>query len=77
MKCSVSLSPPEPLALLQAAAEDSVSAAQASLPQDLRGQNRRHVVMLRGRCSIYLLENGNLRNTFPVAIGMPGWETPT
>ena len=71
------LSPPEPLALLQAAAADSVPGALASLPQDLRGQNRRRVVMLRGRRRMFLLENGNLRNTFPVAIGKPGWETPT
>ena len=71
------LPPPEPLALLQAAAVDSVSAGLASLPHDLRGQNSRHVVMLRGRRRVLLLENGTLRNAFPVAIGMPGWETPT
>ena len=68
---------PEPLALLQAAAPDSVSAGLASLPQDLRGQNSRHVVMLRGRRRVFLLDNGELRNAFPVAIGMTGWETPT
>ena len=71
------LPPPEPLALLQAAAVDSVSAGLASLPQDLRRQNSRHVVMLRGRRRMFLLEKGNLRNAFPVAVGMPGWETPT
>ena len=71
------LPPPEPLALLQAAAVDSVSAGLASLPLDLRRQNSRHVVMLRGRRRMFLLENGNLRNAFPVAVGMPGWETPT
>ena len=71
------LPPPEPLALLQAAAEDSVTAGLASLPQDLRGQNSLHVVMLRGRRRVFLLEKGRLRNAFPVAIGMPGWETPT
>lgn len=71
------LPPPEPLALLQAAAVDSVSAGLASLPQDLRRQNSLHVVMLRGRRRMFLLENGNLRNAFPVAVGMPGWETPT
>ena len=77
MTSKAPLSPLEPLALLQASAADSVPAALASLPQDLRGQNRRHVVMLRGRRCMFLLENGNLRNTFPVAIGMPGWETLT
>ena len=62
---------PEPQALLQAAAEDSVTAGLASLPQDLRGVSSRHVVMLRGRL-VFLLDNGRLRNAFPVAIGMPG-----
>ena len=71
------LPPPEPLALLQAAAEDSVTAGLASLPQDLRGNSTRHVVMLRGRLRVFLLDNGRLRNAFPVAIGMSGWETPT
>ena len=33
--------------------------------------------MLRGRRRVFLLDNGKLRNAFPVAIGMPGWETPT
>ena len=72
-----SSTPPEPLALLQAAAEDSVTADLASLPQDLRSNSRRHVVMLRGRRRVFLLDNGELRNSFPVAIGMPGWEPPT
>ena len=49
----------------------------ASLPQDLHGQNSRQVVMLRGLRRVFLLDNGELRNAFPVAIGMPGWETPT
>jgi len=71
------LPPPEPLALLQAAAVDSVSAGLASLPQDLRRQNSLHVVMLRGRRRVFLLDNATLRNAFPVAVGMPGWETPT
>ena len=70
------LPPPEPLALLQAAAEDSVTAGLASLPQGLRSYSTRHVVMLRGRRRVFLLDSGRLRNAFPVAIGMPGWETP-
>ena len=52
------LPPPEPLALLQAAAADSVSAGLASLPQDLHGQNSRHVVMLRALRRVFLLDNG-------------------
>ncbi|WP_255615963.1 L,D-transpeptidase [Synechococcus sp. MU1642] len=38
----------------------------ASLPQDLRGRRR-----------VFLLDKGELRSAFPVAIGMPGWKTPT
>jgi len=37
------LPPPEPLALLQAAAEDSVTAGLASLPQDLRSNSTRYM----------------------------------
>ena len=66
------LPPPEPLALLQAADEDSVTAGLAALPQDLRGDSSRHVVMLRGRHGVFLLDKGRLRNAFPVALGMPG-----
>jgi len=55
------LPPPEPLALLQAAAEDSVTAGLASLPQDLRGFSSRNVVMLRGRRRVFLIDKGKLR----------------
>ena len=68
---------PEPLPLLQAASMDSVMEALASLPEELREQKDRHIVLLRGRRRLLLLENGNLRLAFPVATGMPGWETPT
>ncbi len=71
------LPPPEPLALPQTAAEDSVTVGLASLPQDLRCSGSRHVVMLRGHRRVFLLDNGRLRNAFPVPIGMPDWETPT
>ena len=64
----LSLPPPEPLFLLQAAAADTNSAGLDSLLQDLRCQNSRHVVMLRGRPRVFLLDNGELRNAFPVAI---------
>ncbi len=33
--------------------------------------------MLRERRRLLLLESGALRQSFPVAIGMPGWEIPT
>ena len=68
---------PEPLPLLQAASMDSVMEALASLPAELREQKDRHIVLLRGRRRLLLLENGNLRLAFPVATGMPGWESPT
>ena len=68
---------PEPAPLIQAAATDSVMVALASIPNDLMARKERHIVMLRGRRRLLLLENGSLRQAFPVAIGMPGWETPT
>ena len=70
------LPPPDPLALLQAATEDPVTVGLASLPQDLLGDSSRRVVMLRGRRLVFLLDNGRLRNAFPVAFGMPGWLPP-
>ena len=33
--------------------------------------------MLRERRRLFLLVSGALLDSFPVAIGMPGWETPT
>ena len=71
------LSLPEPAPLLQAASVDSVMMAMASLPAELLQKPERHVVMFRGRRRVLLLENGTLRHAFPVAVGMPGWETPT
>ena len=68
---------PEPLPLLQSASMDSVMVALASLPAELRDQPKRHIVLLRGRRRVLLLDNGSLRRSFPVAVGMPGWEPPT
>ncbi len=67
---------PDPVPLIQAAAEDSVMMALASLPEQLRSRSERHIVLLRGRRRLLLLENGVLRNAFPVAVGMTNWETP-
>ena len=53
-----------------------MTAGLASLSQDLLGNSSRHVVMLCVRRRLFLLDNGRLRNAFPVAIGMPGWELP-
>ena len=71
------LSLPEPAPLLQAASVDSVMMAMASLPAELLQKPERHVVMLRKARRVLLLEDGTLLNAFPVAVGMPGWETPT
>ena len=68
---------PEPIPLLQAASMDTVMAALVAVPQELRQKPGLHVVMLRDRRRLLLLESGELRQAFPVAIGMPGWETPT
>jgi hypothetical protein len=68
---------PDPLPLLQAASMDTVMAALVAVPQELRQQPGLQVVMLRERRRLLLLESGALRQSFPVAIGMPGWETPT
>ena len=56
---------------------DTVMAALVAVPQELRQKPGLHVVMLRDRRRLLLLEIGELRQAFPVAIGMPGWETPT
>ena len=56
---------------------DTVMAALVAVPKQLRQKPGLHVVMLRDRRRVLLLESGALRQAFPVAIGMPGWETPT
>ena len=70
------ISLPETLPLLKSASIDSVAAALASVPLELRQRPERHIVMLREQRRLLLLENGNLRLAFPVAVGMPGWDTP-
>ena len=71
------ISLPEPLPLLKSASIDSVASVLASVPPELRQRPERHIVMLREQRRLLLLENGNLRLAFPVAVGMPGWDTPT
>jgi len=48
-----------------------------AVPQELRQQPGLQFVMLRERRRLLLIESGALRQSFPVAIGMPSWETPT
>ena len=68
---------PEPILLLQTASMDTVMATLVAVPQELRQKPGLHVVMLRERRRLLLLESGALLDLFPGAIGMPGWETPT
>ena len=65
---------PEPIPLLQATSMDTVMAALVAVPQELRQKPELHLVMLRERRRLLLLESDALRQAFPVAIGMPGWE---
>ncbi len=50
------------------------------LPQDvpvvLRQQVGRHLVLSRSERQLLLMEDGEVLRRFPVAVGMPGWETP-
>ena len=68
---------PEMPPLIRAASIDSLLQAVASVPADLRSLPERHIVMFRGSRRLLLLEQGSLRAAFPVAVGMPGWDTPT
>ena len=55
----------------------TVMAASVAVPQELRQKPGLHLVMLRERHRLLLLESDALLQAFPVAIGMPGWEPPT
>ena len=68
---------PELPPLIRAAAMDSLLQDVASVPAELRSLPERHIVMLRGHRRLLLLDQGSVRAAFPVAVGMPGWETPT
>jgi len=70
------LSLPEPPPLLRTASNNTEMAALASLPAELRQRQEQHVVLLRGRRQVLVLDNGHLRMAFPAAVGMPGWDTP-
>ena len=67
----------EPISLSQEASMDTVMAASVAVPQELLQKPGLHLVMLRERRRLSLFESGALLDSFPVAIGMPGWETPT
>jgi lipoprotein-anchoring transpeptidase ErfK/SrfK len=46
------------------------------LPQDAIPSPSRQLVLDRRRRLLMVLENGQERRRYPVAVGMPGWETP-
>ena len=69
---------PEPIPLLQAASMDTVMAASVAVPQELRQKPGLHLVMLRERRRLLLLESGALLDSFPVVhrharLGAPHW----
>ena len=46
------------------------------LPVALRERDGRHLVLQRRLRRLLVLEDGIVAHHFPVAVGMPGWETP-
>jgi lipoprotein-anchoring transpeptidase ErfK/SrfK len=63
---------PQPQAQTQTPAQASPSAAVAiasPVPE-------RSLVLHRGKRQVVVVENGRELRRFPVAVGMPGWETP-
>jgi L,D-transpeptidase ErfK/SrfK len=46
------------------------------LPPDLQVQSGVHLVLDRRRRRLLVINSGALLRQFPVAVGMPGWETP-
>jgi len=51
-------------------------AAPAAIAPAAPAAASRQIVLERGRRLLRLLENGSELRRFPVAVGMPGWETP-
>lgn len=47
------------------------------LPVALSRRPGRHLVLSRSERQLLLLEDGQVLRRFPVAVGMPGWETPS
>ena len=68
--------PPLP-ELIQAGLQTSLPTALVPLSTSLSQRPGRHLVLDRHRRRLFVLEDGSLLDAFPVAVGMPGWETPT
>jgi len=48
-----------------------------AFPVALRQKAGRHLVLSRSERQLLLMEDGEVLRRFPVAVGMPGWETPS
>ncbi len=70
---------PSPAALAAPAASSRPSSSQsllAEVPVALVQRPDRHLVLQRRQRRLLVLEAGEVIRTYPVAVGMPGWETP-
>ncbi len=56
---------------LAAPVPSGATAAESAAPAPARS-----LVLYRGRRQLLVEENGQVLRRFPVAVGMPGWETP-
>ncbi|PZV22956.1 MAG: L,D-transpeptidase [Cyanobium sp.] len=73
------ISLPTPAALAAPGASSRASSSQSQLtgvPVALVQRPDRHLVLQRRQRRLLVLEAGELIRTYPVAVGMPGWETP-
>ena len=59
------------------AREGRVTAMPAGLPVALASAPGRHLVLMRQQRQLLVMEDGRMLRSFPVAVGMPGWETPS
>ncbi|WP_413357748.1 L,D-transpeptidase [Prochlorococcus sp. MIT 1201] len=63
--------------LIHAAVQDSLPQIVASFPVAVIEREGRHLILDRRSRRLLVLEDGSLIKSFSVAVGMPGWETPT
>ncbi|MCP9884027.1 L,D-transpeptidase [Synechococcus sp. ATX 2A4] len=63
-------------ALVLAATPPALAAPLAGVPAALVQRPDRHLVLQRRQRRLLVLEAGELIRTYPVAVGMPGWDTP-
>lgn len=70
------LARPQGLAGAPPAPDPAQALALEHLPPSLQSQPGRQLVLERRQRRLLLLENGEVLDQFPVAVGRPGWETP-